>query len=330
MNVPQLLSRTGALLQRHSWFLPLFGFVGGWASFVLVHRGDALARLIAISVLAGWVWLFIQPLVRRVLRRWGSVEFTNLTVNFVTQTIQQEILFFALPFLVLSTRIADPGQVLFTAVVVLTALLSTIDPLYGNWVAKRPVLRLAFHSLCSFVAALVILPIAVKIPVERSFLIALGFVLLWLVIAAPLILRDQKLSLRPLLAALLLPLLLWGVKSHIPAAGIQVRSAVLTSGIREFEPVDQLTRITQTQLAAGLYVHASISAPLGMSQQIVFHWRHAGSSERIVATITGGRAEGFRTYALKENFMADAQGAWRVDIQTPQGQLLERVRFVVE
>lgn len=329
VTVEQPASRTGRLLQRFGWVLPIGGFVGGWASFVLIHRGEQLARIIAASIIIGWLWLFIQPIVRPLLKKLGGIEFCNITTNFVTQSIQQEVLFFALPFLVLSTRIADPGQVLFTGFVVLVALLSTIDPLYVK-IAKRPVLRLGFHSLCSFIAALIILPIVVKIPVERSFNIALGFVLLWMVIALPLGLQLKQFSLRAFGLALLFPLGLWAMKSHIPAAGIQVRSAVLTSGISESDPVDTLTRVSEAQLRGGVYVHASISAPSGLSQDIIFDWRHEGFSERIASTITGGRAEGFRTYATKQNFMDAPYGDWRVDILSPQGQLLERVRFVVE
>lgn len=328
-SVPKPASRTGRFLQRFGWILPIGGFLGGWGSFILIHRGEELARIIAAAIVAGWLWLFVQPLVRPLLKKLGGIEFCNITTNFVTQSIQQEVLFFALPFLVLSTRIADPGQVVFTSFVVLVALLSTIDPWYIK-IAKRPVLRLGFHSLCSFIAALIILPLVVKIPVERSFSIALGFVFLWMIIAAPLGLRDRQFSARAFALALLFPLGIWAMKSHIPAAGIQVRSAVLTSGISASEPIDELTRVSEAQLRKGLYVHASISAPSGLSQDIVFDWRHAGYSERIAATITGGRAEGFRTYATKRNFMQAPQGEWRVDILSPQGQLLDRVKFVVE
>src|SRR5690606_31940237 len=107
--------------------------VGGWASFVLIQRGHDLAQVIAVAVLIGWIWILLQPLVRRVMERLGAERFSTLTVNFVTQSIQQEILFFVLPFLMLSTRTADPGQVIFTGMVVLVALLSTIDPLYERY-----------------------------------------------------------------------------------------------------------------------------------------------------------------------------------------------------
>jgi hypothetical protein len=67
-----------------------------------------------------------------------------------------------------------------------------------------------------------------------------------------------------------------------------------------------------------------------LSQQVVFEWRHKDERERIPIEIQGGRAEGFRAYSRKQVFPADAAGLWTVDVLTPQAQLLERLRFVVD
>jgi hypothetical protein len=68
----------------------------------------------------------------------------------------------------------------------------------------------------------------------------------------------------------------------------------------------------------------------GLSQQIVFEWRHNDERERIEVEIHGGRADGFRAYSRKQTFPADSKGLWTVDVLTPQAQLLERLRFFVE
>ena len=44
----------------------------------------------------------------------------------------------------------------------------------------------------------------------------------------------------------------------------------------------------------------------------------------------GGRADGFRAYSRKQAFPAESAGLWTVDVLTPQAQLLQRLRFVVE
>lgn len=317
-------------LGRHRWVVPLVSFLAGWASFVFVQRGASLAIIIAFAVLAGWIWLFIQPCIQRSVERFSSPAVSTLTVNFVAQSIQQEILFFSLPFLFFSTVLNDPGQVIVTASVVLAAVLSTIDPLYERCIACSQLLRLGFHSLCSFVAALVILPIVVRIPVESSFNIAMGFVILWLLLATPFIYtRRQQLSLGLLMATLVFPVFVWTMRAHIPPAGIQVMEATLTSNVKAHDPVDSLHTVARNELDRGLYVHAAIRAPLGLSQAVIFEWRHDDTVDIVPSVIVGGRTQGFRTFSRKENFGSSPLGDWEVHLRTPQGQLLERVRFTV-
>jgi hypothetical protein len=89
-------------------------------------------------------------------------------------------------------------------------------------------------------------------------------------------------------------------------------------------------RVTSEELSSGVVAFAAIRAPSGLSQQVIFEWRHNGERERIAAEIRGGRAEGFRVYSRKRNFPQDSAGVWTVDLLTPQEQLLERLQFVVE
>jgi hypothetical protein len=89
-------------------------------------------------------------------------------------------------------------------------------------------------------------------------------------------------------------------------------------------------RLRQQDLAQGVIAFAAIRAPAGLSQQVVFEWRHNGERERIEVEIHGGRADGFRAYSRKRAFPADPTGVWTVDVLTPQAQLLERLSFVVE
>mgnify|MGYP001764565675 FL=1 len=49
-----------ALTQRYPWVIALYGFVSGLASFILVDRQDQLASLIAILMLASWLFLVLE------------------------------------------------------------------------------------------------------------------------------------------------------------------------------------------------------------------------------------------------------------------------------
>jgi hypothetical protein len=310
--------------------VPAVSFATGWLSFILVRRGEGLARAIACIVLVSWIWLLVEPLVRRFLerRRPGVGKFV---ANFLTQSLQQEMLFFALPFILGATQL-DVGQIAFALVALAAALLATLDPVYEPYVAARAAWRMAFQAYCSVIAAVVVLPMVVHLPVERALPISLVSVAAWLLLTLPLSLgvprtRQQVLWLGSALAA---PLALWLLRAQVPAAGIVVTEATITQSLEELRPGPRATRLAPARLADGVIAFAAIRAPMGLSQAVVFEWRHADHEERIVAEIHGGREQGFRTYARKRIFPQNAQGRWTVDILTPQRQLLQRLRFEVE
>lgn len=324
------MQRIENLLRRFPWFLPMVSFATGWLSFVLVKRGDALARLVAALALVGWLWLLIEPLVRRYLegRKPGVGK---LVANFVTQSLQQEMLFFSLPLILGATQL-HPGQLVFTTIAVMAAALTTLDPIYERYIAARAATRLAFHAYCSLIAAVVVLPMVVRLPLEQTLPLSLLGVGVWLLLTAPMSLRSlqsKRLKALWLVSSTLAPLLFWMMRSQVPAAGLVVTTAVLTHSITDLEPGPPIQRLPQIELEQGMVAFAAIRAPSGMSQLVVFEWHHGDQSERMTAEIRGGRATGWRTYSRKQVFPRDARGRWTVDILTPQRQLLKRLSFVV-
>src|SRR6187551_1789545 len=160
-----ILSRIAHALERVPWLIPLISFVSGVIGFAMVKRGADLARLIAVIALVGWIWLLIEPLVRRYLesRRAGIGKFVSI---FLTQSLQQEVLFFSLPFLFGSTQ-RDFGQITFLAIAACAALLTALDPLYERWIAARAATRLLFHAYCSLIVAVVVVPMVVHLSLEQ-------------------------------------------------------------------------------------------------------------------------------------------------------------------
>jgi hypothetical protein len=126
------------------------------------------------------------------------------------------------------------------------------------------------------------------------------------------------------------PLLFWEVRAQIPAAGLAVTDALVTQTIDGLTPGAPVRRVRQDELAQGIIAFAAIRAPTGLSQQVVFEWRHNDERERIAVEIHGGKADGFRAYSRKQIFPAESVGLWTVDVLTPQAQLLQRLRFFVE
>jgi hypothetical protein len=256
----------------------------------------------------------------------------NFVVNFISQSLQQELLFFSLPLLIGATKL-DAGQVLFTGLVAAAAVLSTIDPLYERLVATRAARRMTFHAFCSWIAALVVLPMVLRLPVERALPVSLFAVGAWLLLTLPLSLYSLprwRNRVAWLAGMLFVPFLFWELRGQIPAAGLAVTDARVTQTMDGLNPGSPVERIRLADLSQGVVAFASIRAPAGLSQQVVFEWKHNGDRERIPVEIHGGRADGFRAYSRKHVFPADPTGLWTVDVLTPQAQLLERLRFVVE
>lgn len=332
MEANLAFARIEKLLARFFWVLPLVGFVLGWASFLLVQRGEALAAAAALLALLGWPWILAEPFILRYLLGDRNPGLNMAVANFFTQGIQQEILFFSLAFLLAATHLQAPGQVVFSAICVLAALVSIIDPVYEKYIHADRIANMAFHAFCCFIAALVILPLVTKLPTQDTLLFALGFIAVWLVLALPSLLAriaGWKHRTIALLAIAAIPAGIWLFRASIPAAGILVTNAVITTGVRDHEPVDVVARFEEAELAAGVYAYVAVRAPSGLSQEILFRWRHGDYKEDIPAEILGGRAEGYRTYSLKNNFRAPVAGLWTVDVLTSQGQLLEHLEFMV-
>jgi len=324
------MNRIESWLKRFPWFLPAASFAAGWLGFALIKRGDSLARWIALLALLGWLWLFLEPPVRHYLER-RKAGVGKFVANFLTQSLQQEMLFFCLPLLLGATQL-HVGQIAFTSIAVAAALLATLDPFYERHVAARAATRLAFHAYCSLIAAVVVLPMVVRVPLEQALPLSLLGVSLWLLVTTPMSLRSlhsSRLKALWLVGSCLAPLLFWMLRSQVPAAGLVVTSAVVTHTIAELEPGAAIRSLPLAELEQGMVAFAAIRAPSGMSQQVVFEWHHGGDSERITAQIHGGRAAGWRTFSRKQVFPRDARGRWTIDILTPQRQLLKRLSFVV-
>jgi uncharacterized protein DUF5924/DUF2914 family protein len=325
---PERLRRLSRWHARLPWLLPLSSFIAGWIGFVMVRRGADWARLVAMLALVGWPWLLIEPVVRRLLeqrrRRLGT-----FVVNFVSQSLQQELLFFSLPFVIGATQ-SDAGQIAFVCFVGAAALVSTIDPLYERWIAKRAARRLLFHAYCSWIAALVVLPMVLLVPLEQALPMSLATVVVWLVLTFPLSwrsLRTWRARTAWLASVIVVPIVIWELRGQVPAAGLAVKRARITQSIDGLEPGPAVETVARSALDQGVIAYAVIRAPAGLTQTVIFEWHHNRESERIAEKIHGGSESGWRAFSRKMVFPPDAVGSWTVDLVTPQGQLLKRLRF---
>jgi hypothetical protein len=82
-----------------------------------------------------------------------------------------------------------------------------------------------------------------------------------------------------------------------------------------------------------LYAYSAIFSPPALNTNIVHEWQKYSDSTNSWVTmssvslpVVGGRDGGYRTYSTREN---PEQGKWRVNIETPHGQIIGRIYFAV-
>ncbi|WP_161554189.1 DUF5924 family protein [Stenotrophobium rhamnosiphilum] len=326
------LERALAFNQRYPWLLPLLSFAAGWLSFALVQRGEHLSRLIAALTLLGWIALLAEDFLGNWVARVTRGRLSENLVHFATQSLQIEILFFALPFLIAATH-DDAGQIIFTGAAIIAAVGCTVDPLYTSRIAGTAARSVAFHAFCSFLAGLVVLPIALQLPLEKAVPLSLALTAVLTLLCVPRLFRGASRLRGCLRISVLLAVLavVWFARSHIPPAGLVVKQSVITATVSDdLQPGAELKTISAADLANGIDAFVSVHAPLGLAQSVRFEWIHESELlDNIPATIKGGRAEGFRTYSRKQNFPLESRGRWTVNLRTPDGQLIARMNFRV-
>ncbi len=320
--------------QRYPGVIAAFGFVSGVASFFLVERHEGSARIIALLMLLGWVWLVLEPVLSGMLAKRFGLRLPPPLLRYATQMIHQESLFFALPFFLASTS-WNSGQALFTGGLVVAALVVLIDPIYYQRLAPRRWLFLTFHTLTLFVVLLVAMPLILHVPTARSYELALG---LAVVLAFPSLLGSITVPRwwRGMLVVGLMFALAgggWLARLWVPPATLRLTEVALATAVDDVNraPANRLVEIDAAQLVEnGLYAYTSIQAPLGLEERIQHVWIHEGREiDRIALDIQGGREEGYRAWTRKQNFPPAPSGRWQVRVLTGDEQMIGTLRFRV-
>lgn len=95
----------------------------------------------------------------------------------------------------------------------------------------------------------------------------------------------------------------------------------------------QLNQTIHITAGTPLYAYSSIFSPTSFSTKIVHEWQYYNAATGkwvtrgiVTLPVVGGGSEGYRTFSEEDGITA---GKWRVDIETPQGQVIGRMGFNV-
>lgn len=329
-----LLLQLAEQLQRYPGLMAALAFASGIASYVLVDRKESLAQLIALFLLISWLWLLLDNWLRERIEQRFGITLSPTLVRFVLQMVHQESLFFALPFFLAVTS-WNHGQAVFTALIMLCALISLIDPLYYKKLAPRRTLFVVFHAFSLFVVLLVILPILLQLTTSESLATAMAIAVVLSFPSLGSLLPNGYWWRMPVTMLLLAALCagLWQLRSYVPPAALRLTTVALSHEVdyQQRKPGPGIKQLDAATLhRQGLFSFTAVKAPRGLNEKIYHVWLQNGKVvDRILLDISGGREQGYRAWTHKQNFPANAEGHWQVKVVTESEQLIGLTRFTV-
>lgn len=322
-----------ALSDRFPWAMPLFGFGSGLASFLLVERKQAVAQIIAMMILASWCWFLAEKGVHKLTRHWFGFQLPRTLVTYAAQLVHQESLFFVIPFLFITTA-WNSGQSIYTAILLVAAAVSIIDPLYFKWLAPRRCWYFAFQGLTLFAVLQTVLPIIFYLPTSESYNWSLGIAVLVIILGVA-TQPDWRWWKRLVATVGIVILLGFGgymVRPWIPPAALWLTDVAITSAMNGEDrvPKNDLKVLSNSDLHKGLYAYTAIHAPRGLRERIYHEWQLNGKVvDKVPLDIHGGREAGYRAWTHKVNFPEDSTGRWQIRVVTEANQLIGVLRFRV-
>ncbi|MET6758528.1 MULTISPECIES: DUF5924 family protein [unclassified Pseudoalteromonas] len=329
-----IIAKFISAMQKRPGLLAVLAFLSGVASFALVDRKESFSQVIAIFLLFSWLWLIIDNWLRDKVEEKFGVAVSPNVMRFALQMVQQESLFFALPFFLAVTQWDHP-QAFFTSLIVVCAVISVIDPFYYKKLAKNRTLFSVFHNFALFVVLLVTLPILLNLTTSQSLAAALVTAVVVTLPSLNNLMPNARWWRFPILVFILCALstAVWQLRSYVPPAALRLTGITLAHEVdlQHKKPVGSIKQLDSYTLHhQGLYSWTAVKAPRGLNEKIFHVWLHNKKEvDRITLNINGGRELGYRAWTHKVNFPSDSVGKWQVKVVTESGQLIGLTKFTV-
>jgi len=337
---PSLFRR---IIRKAWWLHSGFALSFGIGVMLFARAGLAYADKVMIALLGSWLLMFIAlrfivgPANRReqenVIRKGVRVA-----TNYVIKQFYQQMFFFLTPLYAASATWSFASWNWWLAPVLLVcAVVSTMDLVFDNFIMERRLLASAMYGLAMFAMLNVMVPLLLEVDHLTGLIVAAA--------ATPLSVALLSFSVRQVLApqGMLLAFgitgaLLAGVwfgRRVIPPAPLAMAETSIghgTVGSYECLPASK-HRLRATQLD-GLRCGSMLREPGGIKESIVHVWTFKG--QRIVPPIKpdelqceDGDATFFRSYFPQDQLPRDPAGMWACETYTVGGQLVGLRKFEV-
>lgn len=340
------LARARSFAARHErllwWGHSLYALGLGLSVVLFAQKSFEHTRILLWS--GGGAWLLLLLLTR--VQRWqderGDAELSGkprwgfLAITYVLKNLYQGMLFFALPFYFKASSF-DSANVLMLVLLGAFALLSTLDVVFDQVVVRRTWVASIFHGVALFACINLITPAVLPSASSSTALVLAA------VISA---LGGCSLHLaRRVVATKKALFLLAGVsvcsascaylaRRYVPPVPMHLSYARVGPGILEDGRLTMEVSSLHASVLNDVYAITDVALPGGKREELVHVWRHEGEavyeSDESTARVPG--PEGgirLRSVLPRERLPHAVRGAWSVDVETLDGRLVGRARFVV-
>ncbi|HEY7791293.1 MAG TPA: DUF5924 family protein [Vicinamibacterales bacterium] len=315
------------LWSLHSLYALAAGVVVMWIGAhhfaVLRYVFAQIAFIWATSLILPWIDR--RPSLGPRTRWWLRAIATYLNKDFY-----QQLLFFVLPMYFASATLTS-WNVVFLALVAISAVMASIDVVYDHHVAARPTIAAAFFAFNLFACFNVALPVLWQIGNELAIwtsaaLAITGFLTLRFPPADWRRPHVRRVAIAG--CALVFVLVIWG-RPLVPPAPLRVASVGFGTALSEHPlAMTQPVALLDPTWSGELYAMTSIVAPLGLHERVRHRWYQDG--RMIYASpyykVSGGRTEGYRLWT-RDHVSVTAGSRIRVDVETEGGQLIGRAKI---
>jgi hypothetical protein len=330
-----------AQLARRAWWLHSFGALGiGVSVMLFARKGLAYADKLLLVVVAAWLLVFVALRVVGGPRDDGEEEHLarrglRVVTNYVIKNLYQQVFFFLLPLYASSaTWTLDSPNLWLPIVLGACAVISTMDVIFDQFIMRRRWLVAMIYGVGLFGVLNLLLPLLTELTHLKALLIAAA--------SAPAATALLSFRVRSVLTPAGLAILVgatalttaavWFGRVAVPPAPLaMIYGAVGHGAPGEYEVMPgRITHLRSGQLAE-LRCATQLAAPGGLHDTLVHVWRQR---REVVARLTpeevpSDEPTGHILLSRLPELPADPLGKWSCTLETSDGQLVGRVRFVV-
>jgi hypothetical protein len=334
-------SRLRRILRKAWWLHSGFALSFGVGVMLFARAGLAHADKVLIALLASWLLLFVAlrfivgPTNRREqegLARRGI----RVATNYIIKQFYQQMFFFLTPLYASSATWSFSSINWWLAPVLLVcAVLSTMDLVFDHFVMERRWLASGMYGLAMFGLLNVLMPLVAECDHATALIVAAA--------ATPASVALLTFSVRQVLspqgALLTLGMTgamlagVWFGRTAIPPAPLAMYESSIGHGeLGQYECLPASKHQIRADQLVKLRCGSMLREPGGIKEGVVHKWLHRGST---VATLTPDRVECdgdayvVRSTLPAEDIPKDPTGKWTCETYTAGGQLVGLRSFEV-